>query len=68
VTLIMVSHNLDVMRKMCTRLIWMDKGNMLADGIADEYDSFAAGDDLALILETESNEQFKRSGSVERQK
>ena len=69
VTLIMVSHNLDVMRKMCTRLIWMDKGNMLADGIAeevaDEYDSFAADDDVALILETESNEKFKRSGSRE---
>ena len=32
VTIILVSHSLDVMRQLCDRLIWMDKGVVCADG------------------------------------
>jgi lipopolysaccharide transport system ATP-binding protein len=31
-TIILVSHNLDMMRKLCTRLIWMEKGQVRASG------------------------------------
>lgn len=31
-TIVLVSHSLDMMRKLCTRLIWMEKGEMRAVG------------------------------------
>lgn len=31
-TIILVSHSLDMMRKLCSRLIWMDKGIIRAEG------------------------------------
>ncbi len=69
VTLIMVSHNLSIMRKMCSHLIWMEKGKMLANGltenVADEYDSYSAGYDIASMRQTEKSANFKRTGSGE---
>lgn len=45
VTIIMVSHNLNVMRTLCTHMLWMDKGAAQAQGpveeIAAEYQAFA---------------------------
>lgn len=32
VTVIMVSHNLDIMQKYCDKIIWLDKGKMRATG------------------------------------
>lgn len=32
VTIILVSHSLDMMRKLCTRLIWMEKGRVRGSG------------------------------------
>lgn len=32
VTIILVSHSLDMMRKLCDRLVWMDKGVVRAEG------------------------------------
>lgn len=71
VTLIMVSHNLDVMRKMCSHLIWMEKGVVVASGLTDdvanEYDSYSAGFDTVSMQQVESLANFKRSGSGEAQ-
>lgn len=35
-TVFVVSHNLNQLRKLSNRVIWMDKGNMLADGDPDD--------------------------------
>jgi lipopolysaccharide transport system ATP-binding protein len=32
VTILLVSHSLDIMRKLCTRLVWMERGRMRAEG------------------------------------
>ena len=43
-TIVLVSHSLDMMRKLCTRLIWMEKGEMRAVGtpetLIQQYLSF----------------------------
>ncbi len=45
VTIIMVSHNLNVIRTLCTHLLWMDKGRARALGtvedVAAEYQAYA---------------------------
>ena len=35
-SIVVVSHNLSEIEKMCTRVVWLDKGKMLADGPAAE--------------------------------
>lgn len=35
-TIIMVSHNLNVMRTMCTHLLWMNKGKPMASGLVED--------------------------------
>jgi lipopolysaccharide transport system ATP-binding protein len=35
VTIILVSHSLDIMRKLCTRLVWMEKGMIRAQGASE---------------------------------
>ncbi len=35
VTILLVSHNLDAVRKVCRRAIWMEQGRILADGPTD---------------------------------
>lgn len=44
-TIIMVSHNLNVMRTMCTHLLWLNKGKTVAMGlvedIAAEYQAYS---------------------------
>ena len=45
VTIIMISHNLDVIRKLCTHLIWLEHGKMHSSGltaeVANEYQSYS---------------------------
>ncbi len=69
VTLIMVSHNLSIMRKMCERLIWMDKGKVLANGltedVAEQYNSYTADFDIDSMRQTDISANFKRMGSGE---
>lgn len=36
VTIIMVSHHLETLQKLCDRLVWMDHGNMVAEGTTTE--------------------------------
>jgi ABC-type polysaccharide/polyol phosphate transport system ATPase subunit len=33
---VVVSHRLELIREMCTRVIWIDKGRIIEDGAADE--------------------------------
>src|SRR5690606_38392113 len=41
----LVSHNLDEIRRSCTRTIWLQQGKILADGPTDEViDAYTAGD------------------------
>ena len=43
ITIILVSHWLDYIRKNCNRIVWLEKGNIKADGgeeIIDEYVDF----------------------------
>lgn len=35
-SVIVVSHNLQELRRMCTRMIWLEKGELRADGTVDE--------------------------------
>ena len=46
-TIILVSHNLDVMRRLCTHLVWMEKGEIRMQGSSEmliqEYLSFLHG-------------------------
>ncbi len=66
VTLVMVSHNLDLLRKMCSEMVWLDKGNMLLHGpakeVADKYDSYMSNADMTSMKQTTT---FKREGSGE---
>lgn len=45
VTVIMVTHSVNAIRKMCNKVIWLDKGNLIrygdVDEICDEYIDFA---------------------------
>lgn len=48
-TVMIVSHNVATLRKMCTRVIWFEEGQIVKDGPADEvldaYDDSEEGDD-----------------------
>ena len=35
-TLMLVSHSMDEIKRMCTRVIWIEKGNLVADGPTDD--------------------------------
>lgn len=45
VTVIMVTHSVSAIRKMCNKVIWLDKGNLIrygdVDEVCDEYIEFA---------------------------
>lgn len=47
-TTILVSHSLDQVRKLCSKILWLDKGRQVAfgadvQGICDRYNSFLSG-------------------------
>ncbi len=39
VTIIIISHNLSIIRRLCSHIIWLEHGEMLADGPAEEVAS-----------------------------
>jgi teichoic acid transport system ATP-binding protein len=46
-TIFLVSHNLNEIRRSCTRAIWIDHGRMVMDGTADAVvDAYEQRDDL----------------------
>ncbi len=68
-TIIMVSHNLGVMRKLCTQLIWLDKGIVRAAGpteeIASHYMAYSYDQEGLQLSNREASPPFNRSGSGE---
>lgn len=68
-TIIMVSHNLGVMRKLCTQLIWLDKGIVRAAGpteeIASHYMAYSHDQEGLQLSNREAAPPFNRSGSGE---
>lgn len=67
-TIIMVSHNLALMRKLCTKLIWLENGAMREAGPTDEvagyYQAFSH-DREGQQLSNRTAQPFKRVGSKE---
>lgn len=69
VTIILISHNLDMIRRLCSHLIWLEHGQMRASGpteeVANEYKEYsnqAVGKQMALQGQEGS---FRRWGSQE---
>ncbi|MCP4421009.1 MAG: ABC transporter ATP-binding protein [Chloroflexi bacterium] len=69
VTIIMVSHNMDMVRKICSHLIWLENGKMqqigLADEVAEQYQAHTENRDMQQMQQAESNTEFKRMGNGE---
>jgi lipopolysaccharide transport system ATP-binding protein len=46
-TILIVSHNLDTMRKLCTHLVWLENGRIremgMAEEVAEAYNEFMSG-------------------------
>ena len=67
VTIILVSHSLDVMRKLCSRLIWMERGEIRANGSPEEliqqYLMYLHEREHHTSLKTEAD--FERLGTCE---
>lgn len=68
VTIVFVSHNLDMVRRLCTHLIWLEKGHLKAIGPIDEvaelYAAYSHSGDVPKHIWAEKDE-FERHGSGE---
>lgn len=68
-TIVIVSHNLDVLRKLCTHLVWMDKGHLRAYGTAEsliqEYLAFMQAEGHRIAPNAQTNAERAGSGEVE---
>ncbi|MBK7180119.1 MAG: ATP-binding cassette domain-containing protein [Chloroflexi bacterium] len=68
-TIVMVSHNLNVLRSLCSHLIWIDHGVMRQWGpteqVAAEYMAYAYDQKARQTESTDDGESFKRWGSGE---
>lgn len=71
----LVSHSLDTVLQMCTRVVWMDKGDLLMDGeprpVVEAYNDFtkhlSKGNNIsAAKLRTEAMESLQITQIVER--
>ena len=69
VTIIIISHNLTIIRRLCSHIIWLEHGEMRASGPAEEvasqykeYSNLTIGQQLT--LETQEG-SFRRWGSQE---
>jgi ABC-type polysaccharide/polyol phosphate transport system ATPase subunit len=45
--MVLVSHDVDLIASMCTRVIWMDKGRVLQDGLAKDVLALYAASSVA---------------------
>ena len=68
VTIVFVSHNLDMVRRLCTHLIWLEKGHMKAMGpineVAEQYAAYNRSGSTSTHIWAKS-EEFERYGSGE---
>lgn len=68
-TILIVSHNLDTMRKLCTHLIWLEHGKIrsmgLAEEIAEQYNEFMTSREDRQFLAQNSTEVRRGSREVE---
>jgi lipopolysaccharide transport system ATP-binding protein len=69
VTIIIISHNLSIIRRLCSHIIWLEHGEMRANGPAEEvatlykeYSNQSVGQQLALERDEGT---FRRWGSQE---
>jgi ABC-type polysaccharide/polyol phosphate transport system ATPase subunit len=68
VTIVFVSHSMDMVRRLCTHLVWLEKGEMRAVGLIDEVaEQYAAytRDGRAAPQLWAKNNSFIRQGSGE---
>ncbi|MDX1415169.1 MAG: ABC transporter ATP-binding protein [Candidatus Promineifilaceae bacterium] len=68
VTIILISHNLEIIRRLCSHLIWLEHGQMRASGPAEEvaneykeYSNQAVGKQLTISQKG----SYRRWGSLE---
>ena len=68
-TIMIVSHNLDTMRKLCTHLIWLEHGRIrsmgLAEEIAEQYNEFMMSREDRQFLAQNGSEGRRGSREVE---
>ena len=68
-TIIMVSHDLEVMRRLCTHLLWMEKGDVQAHGptaeVAEAYQDYSKDRVNKQQLSTKKGGYFERWGTRE---
>ena len=68
-TILIVSHNLDTMRKLCTHLAWLENGRIrslgLAEEVAEEYNEFMTGREDRQFLAQNSQDGRRGSREVE---
>lgn len=68
-TIVIVSHNLDVLRKLCTHLVWMDRGHIRAFGQAEvliqQYLLFMQSNRQILGLEPQTGSRHSGTKEIE---
>lgn len=68
-TIILVSHNLDMMRKLCDRLIWIEKGKIRDQGVPEEmiqkYLVFLQTREHRSLFQANNNFERMGTGDVE---
>lgn len=69
VTIIIISHNLNVIRRLCSDLIWLEHGEMRASGpteeVANLYKDYSSQSMGQQLLKERQNKGFRRWGSQE---
>lgn len=64
VTFIMVSHDLNMMRRMCNRLIWLEHGKLKQDGHVDEVaDHYQVYTNQQQVSQEHSHSKYRRVGN-----
>jgi ABC-type polysaccharide/polyol phosphate transport system ATPase subunit len=62
VSIILVSHNIETMRKMCTHLVWLENGRLMANGPTD----VVAQQYLELLYEEKPSEAMQQTSDFVR--
>lgn len=69
VTIILISHNLDIIRRICSRVIWLEHGRMRASGltedVADAYKDYADQSVSQQLAQEKQTGSFRRWGTRE---